>query len=55
MPKFRFSVIESNHGEIVVEADNYDEALKLAHQKYQDDDVLWGDGEMTVNLEESGK
>ena len=53
MPKFRFTIFESNQGEIVVEAENYDEATIQAHDLYHQGAVEWRDVEMSVNLDRS--
>jgi hypothetical protein len=49
--EFRFSVTKTEVGEIIVEADDYDQAALKAHDVYRADGTKWGTSEMSVHLE----
>ena len=53
MPEFHFEIVETNQGGIVIEADNYDDAVKQAQELYYSGSVMWGDPEQTLVLNRS--
>ena len=51
--EFHFDIVETNMGEIIIEADDYEEAVAEANELYHSGSVMWGDPEQTLVLNRS--
>lgn len=51
--EFHFRIIETQQGSIVVQANDYEEALREAHDVYNAGAIKWDEVEMSVSLDRS--
>ena len=51
--EFHFEIVETSQGGLIVEADNYDDAVKQAHELYYEGQVMWADTSHDLHLERS--
>jgi hypothetical protein len=51
--EFHFDIVETNMGAVVVEADDYEEAVATANDFYHAGAIMWGDPEVTTVLNRS--
>lgn len=52
---FTVNILERNYGFVVVDADNKDEALDLAQERYQDGDTNWVHTDMDMDSVQEDK
>ncbi len=50
MAEFHFEIVETIVGSVIIEADDYEQAVSQANEIYQDGGVSWGDTEHSTHL-----
>lgn len=51
--EFHFDIVETNLGVMVIEAENYDEAVEIVNDSYHAGSTVWADTEHSVVLNRS--